>query len=482
MTTSPTLLWFRRDLRLADHRALLYAIELGQPIIPVYLHAEDDGGVWRDGAASQWWLHHALEDLASQLESLGSQLTIYSLESEDQLADFLIQLAEETGAKQIVWSRRYEPHFCQRDRQIKSSLTNAGILAKSFNNSLLYEPDEVKNKSGGHFKVFTPFWKSLKDQPPEKPLPSPVSLASLQPDYWPAGIAVSELNLLPSISWDAGFYKNWLASHQGAEASLKKSLSKAPNYQQTRDTPAIDGTSRLSPYLHFGQLSPRELWHSLNDRFGNDAAIVEGITRQLYWREFSAHTHYHFPHSTDRALKPEYDAFPWNYDEDIIKQWQKGETGYPIVDAGMRELWATGWMHNRVRMITASLLVKHLLQPWQEGARWFWDTLVDADLANNSMGWQWVAGCGADASPYFRIFNPIIQGKKFDPSGDYVRKWIPELAQLPNEYIHEPWTCPPLELISYGVQLDKDYPNPIIDHQKGRQQALDALAEFKSNR
>lgn len=473
MPNHPTIVWFRRDLRIDDNPAWNWAISKGQPIIALYIHAPDTEGTWRRGAASNWWLHHALLDLDAGLQKNDNRLTIRK--SKDPLAT-LQQIIHDTGASAVCWNRCYEPAFVERDTRIKQKLLSDGIETHSANGSLLLDPHSIKNKSGKPFQVFTPFWKHSKE------------LAVTQPQTLTGAIAapaiesedLDSLNLLPNIPWDKGMTGYWDPTRQGGLSLLQAAAKKSKSYNSQRDIPSIDGTSRLSPYLHFGQISPQEFFHTVRDHCPDKEKADQGILRQLYWREFSAHLLYHFPHTQSHALKPEYDIFPWSFNETYLRAWQRGETGFPIVDAGMRQLWQTGWMHNRVRMIAGSLLVKHLLQPWQEGAHWFWDTLVDADLANNTMGWQWVAGSGADASPYFRIFNPIIQGKKFDPDGQYVKTWIPELAKLSPDLIHTPWEATPLELANADITLGKDYPEPIISHEQGRQNALDAYADYKA--
>lgn len=494
MQLPPNIVWFRRDLRLQDNPAWNAAILHGGPILPVYIHCPEEEGSWRRGGASSWWLHHALADLEAQLKEHNIELTIIDrakASSPEPSLEALHELITHTGATAVFWNRCYDPAITQRDTKIKRSLTEASIQAESFNGSLLLDPLTIKNQSNKPFQVFTPFWKHCRQievSPPQTLTITDQEAFIIAEPYQPTSDPVStatlaELKLLPTIPWDQGLQDSWNPTRMGGIELLSQAEDKAPLYASTRDLPAQDGTSRLAPYLHFGQISPREFFHHI--RRTKDSTKVEkadtGILRQLYWREFSAHLLYHFPHSQDRALKSQYDSFPWDYDEDILRKWQLGQTGFPIVDAGMRQLWHTGWMHNRTRMIAGSLLVKHLLQPWQEGARWFWDTLCDADLANNSMGWQWLAGSGADASPYFRIFNPIIQGKKFDPTGDYVRKWCPELAKLPDNLIHTPWEATPIELRLASIDLGKDYPNPIIPHELGRKKALDAYEAYKNN-
>ena len=472
MASKPTIVWFRRDLRLEDNPAWNWAVKQGGPIIPLYIHAPQQEGVWQRGGASNWWLHHALKDLDAQLQEQGSHLIIRA--SKNPL-ETLLKLIDTHEVENISWNRCYEPSQVKHDTKTKKSLQDLGIETHSANGALLLDPHSIRNKSGKPFQVFTPFWKHCR----ALELSKPESLAGKSFASNVDSDSLDSLELLPTIPWDKTMSSFWEPTRKGALSLLKEAIQKSSHYETLRDIPSTDGTSRLSPYLHFGQISPQEFFHTVREHCPDREKADTGILRQLYWREFAAHLLYHFQHSQDLALKPEYDRFPWDFNEDYLRAWQRGQTGFPIVDAGMRQLWQTGWMHNRVRMIAGSLLVKHLLQPWQEGARWFWDTLVDADLGNNSMGWQWVAGSGADASPYFRIFNPIIQGKKFDPTGEYVKKWVPELSELSKDQIHTPWEVTPIELASAGVTLGKDYPHPIISHEDGRQAALDAYASYK---
>jgi len=481
-TTNLSLLWFRQDLRIADNPALAGAIESGNPVLPIYLHAPQEEGEWAPGGAARWWLHHALTDLGQQLGELGLHLLIRDASTEGSL-DTLRALIRETGATQVLWNRRYEPKIVRRDARIKRALRADGLRVASYNSGMLFEPSEIANKAGKPFQVFTPLWKHY--QTLEVPRPVKVDTKALRAPYKrPKGLRVEQLELLPTVPWDTGFRETWGSpDRQAVEHRLKGFIkSAAETYLDQRDFPAIEGTSQLSPWLHFGQIGPREAWHAMAQAKNHSPRFHSGVMRQLVWREFAHHLLYHFPATPTRPLRPEFDLFPWENDENLVRRWQAGETGYPIVDAGMRQLWQTGWMHNRVRMIAGSLLVKHLLQHWSEGARWFWDTLVDADLANNTMGWQWIGGCGADAAPYFRVFNPIIQGQKFDPDGSYVSRYLPELKNLPSSHIHRPWELGELDLAGFGVQLGKDYPAPIIDHRAGRQRALDAFAELKRRR
>lgn len=475
---SSTLLWFRQDLRLADNPALAAAIARGEPVVPVFLWAPEEESGWAPGEAACWWLHHALEDLDSQLRELGSRLVIRHANQRGSL-ETLRELAQETDAKALYWNRRYEPAAVQRDQKIKRAMKSAGLEVKSFNSGMLFEPQEIANKSGKPFQVFTPMWNHYQTREVPEVVDTP--LAELQnPKRWPHGIEIRHLELLPQIAWDRGFYEMWDPTRAAIVERLAEMRQdgRAKSYLQDRDTPALDGTSSLSPFLHVGQIGPREAWWML----GEGDAIDDGLRRQLGWRDFAHHLLFHFPQTPTKPLRAEFELFPWQEDAVALRRWQRGETGYPIVDAGMRQLWHTGWMHNRVRMIVGSLLVKHLLIHWTEGARWFWDTLADADLANNTLGWQWIGGCGADAAPYFRIFNPMSQGEKFDSDGAYVRHWIPELASLPDKFIHRPWELGELELAGFGVVLGKDYPHPVIGHAAGRARALAAFEKLKERR
>jgi len=452
---SPIILWFRRDLRLSDHPALNKALASGRPVIPLYIWAPDEEAPWAPGAATRSWLHHSLVALNDALRKRGSRLIVRSGDS----LTVLREVARETGADTIYWSRLYEPPILERDTRVKAALRKEGLTVHSFNSALLFEPWTVQNKSGAPFQVFTPFWKHcLTHAEPGEPIPAARTM--LGPPKWPASQPLEQLNLLPSIPWDRRFYDVWTPGEAGAMDQLGLfAESHMAAYDERRNFPAEPGTSRLSPHLHFGEVSPRQIWHEAQRAASSDtrAGMIKGsdtFLREVGWREFAHHLMYHFPHTPEKPLRAEFNAFPWLEDQRGLRAWQRGRTGYPIVDAGMRELWVTGWMHNRVRMIVASFLVKDLLIPWQDGARWFWDTLVDANLASNTLGWQWTAGCGADAAPYFRIFNPHLQSAKFDPDGAYVKKWVPE-ADTP------------------------DYPAPIVDHSEARDRALEALGRIK---
>lgn len=395
-------------------------------------------------------------------------------------AEVLRDLIRETVAEAVFWNRRYESAVIERDQVIKSALKAKAIDAQSFNSGLLFEPWSIETKSGTPYQVFTPFWNAcLASTPPARPLPSPKEIPA--PAAWPESLSLADLELEPTIDWADGIRKAWTPGTSGARQGLQRFLkTSASGYNETRDLPATTGTSRLSPHLRFGEISPRRIWHELTEWGADASRDPQPYLRQLAWREFAHHLLYHFPHTADRPLRLNFENFPWATNARNFGAWQQGRTGYPLVDAGMRELWTTGWMHNRVRMVVASFLVKDLLISWTEGARWFWDTLVDAELANNTFGWQWTAGCGADATPFFRIFNPVLQGKKFDPNGDYVRRWVPEIGLLPNRWIHSPWDAPADVLETAGVDLGKNYPHPIVDHAASRKLALDAYAAIRT--
>jgi deoxyribodipyrimidine photo-lyase len=469
-----SLVWLRRDLRLADQPALHAAAERGQPVIPVYIHAPEEEAPWQPGSASNWWLHHSLEHLASALATRGSRLILRQGPSLDSLR----QLVKETGADAVFWNRLYEPAVIRRDRDIKQALRAEGRAVSSFNAALLNEPWCVRSATGDPYKVFSPFWKACKRIGIDAPvLPQPTDL--MTPASWPESETLASLQLLPRIPWDEGLARSWSPGETGALQRLEAFLDDpVTRYGEMREIPAEPGTSRLSPHLHFGEISPRQIVRALHEA-GHDpeSGGAEHFVREVGWREFAHHLLFHFPHTCEEPLNPKFANFPWRESADDLRAWQQGRTGIPIVDAAMRELWQTGWMHNRSRMIVASLLTKNLRMHWLHGARWFWDTLVDADLASNTLGWQWAAGSGADAAPYFRIFNPVLQGRRFDPEGRYVRRYVPELERVPDSGIHAPWG-------HGGKPVDRrlrpDYPDPVVDLQQSRQAALDAFGELRS--
>ncbi len=471
-----TLVWFRQDLRLYDNPALFEAAQRG-PVIPVFILDEEGCGEWRPGGASRWWLHHSLRSLQQQFARKGTRLILRRGPALKVLQD----LVEKTGVTAIAWNRSYDPHSVVRDKAIKNYFLNKGLCVTSHNGALLTEPWEILTGQGTPYKVFTPYWRQASGQIDDStpyPVPDLETVASL-----PKSDDLGDWRLLPgNPDWSGGLAWRWTPGEQGAQRRFEAFLEKGlPYYATKRDRPDAEAISGLSAHLHFGEISVRDIWRKLRlfEDLSDTATSVTKFRSELGWREFGTYLLFHFPHLPERPFRPEFVNFPWRDDKEALRRWQKGQTGYPIVDAGMRELWHTGFMHNRVRMIVASFLTKHLLIPWQVGARWFWDTLVDADLANNSAGWQWVAGCGADASPYFRIFNPVMQGEKFDSDGRYVRRWVPEVGALPDKYVHAPWRAPREVLMEAGVVLGKTYPAPIVDHAAARERALAAYKSMK---
>ena len=465
-----TIVWFRQDLRLADNPALHAAAGQG-PVVPVYILDDETPGRWKPGGASRWWLHKSLEALATDLAKRGSRL-IFRRGKADRVIQGLVR---ETSATAVHWNRQYEPWAIARDTKIKDALKAKGVKVESFNAALLKEPWEVKTGGGGPFKVFTPFWRAASAAIEETdPLPAPKRLSS--PTSWPQSETLAVWGLLPARpNWAKGFEPLWTPGETGARKRLSAFIDNAlARYATGRDRPDQENTSRLSAHLHFGEIGPRQVWHALQiarqDRKAE--ANVDKFLSEIGWRDFSHHLLYHFPALPEQNFRPAFDTFPWRDDGRAFKAWTKGETGYPIVDAGMRELWATGTMHNRVRMIAASFLIKHLLIDWRQGADWFWDTLLDADLANNAASWQWVAGSGADAAPYFRIFNPVLQGEKFDPEGAYVKRWVHELTPCDTTFIHRPWESP--------NSRSFNYPAPVVDHNEARKRALAAFKTIKA--
>jgi len=477
----PIIVWFRQDLRIADNPALAQAAATGAPLVPVYVLDDETPGRWRLGGASRWWLHHALLALQENLAKLapGHAVEPRLVLRRGRADSVILALARELDAGAVHWNRCYEPFAIARDKALKAALAGAGIGAESFNASLLHEPWTIQTGAGGPFKIFTPFWNACqKALAHEPPVPAPKTLRPHRP--LPAGDRLEDWRLLPTRpDWAAGLRAAWKPGETAANCTIAAFLcTKAALYGTDRDRPDLPGTSRLSPHLHFGEIGPRQIAKEVS----GSSFSKKGLTpymNEIGWREFAHHLLYHFPALPEAPLRPEFACFPWRDDEAGLAAWQRGLTGYPVVDAAMRQLWQTGWMHNRMRMVAASFLVKHLLIPWQRGAAWFWDTLVDADLASNSASWQWVAGSGTDAAPYFRIFNPVAQGERYDPDGAYVRLYVPELAKLPSRYIHQPWVAPAGVLDEAGVRLGRDYPRPIVDHAAARARALAAFQSLK---
>ena len=462
--TAPVILWFRQDLRSTDHPALTAAAAAG-PVIPVYILDDETPGEWSWGGASLWWLHHSLASLSAQLP------IVLRRGRADQV---LQQLAMEAGASAIYFTRDYAPWSGDLEARIKHWCDGHGVSCHRYGGFLLHEPEAVGNSSGEYFKVYTPFSRACFAKGEPRTL-------KVKPDVncWTGEVTsdrLGEWNLLPNRpNWASGFDALWQPGETGALKLLSTFLEDAlANYADGRDLPGKSLTSRLSPHLHFGEISPVQVWHAVRGAMEKAGGTLdrsgEKFLKEILWREFAYHLLHHNPALPSAPFKPEFVKFPWRNDPGSLCKWQQGETGYPIVDAGMRELWATGIMHNRVRMIVASFLIKDLLIPWQDGERWFWDTLVDADIASNSASWQWVAGCGADAAPYFRVFNPVLQGEKFDPEGVYVRKWVPEIRQVSDDLVHRPWEAavPP-----------KNYAKPIVDHGNARERALAAFKKIK---
>tara|TARA_B100000614_G_scaffold261985_1_gene293540 strand:+ start:5569 stop:7101 length:1533 start_codon:yes stop_codon:yes gene_type:complete len=467
----PSIVWFRRDLRLDDNPALAAAASRGAPVLPIFILDPEE----EIGGASRWWLHGSLASLSENLGKLGLPLVLRRGVPESILS----AVAREIAAEAVFWNRCYEPRATARDKRLKSSLSDAGLEVHSFNGSLLAEPWEVKTGSGDPYKVFTPFWRALSQRSFDAPLAAPRKLDRVK-DI--ATDRLADWGLLPAKpDWAGGLRETWTPGEAGAHARLETFVERSMSeYPDARDLPDREGTSRLSPHLHWGDVSPRRIWQVVRDAEGGGGRAGDAFLRELAWRDFACHLLFNWPEIATGNWKREFDAFPWMSDEASFEAWRLGRTGYPIVDAGMRQLWQTGWMHNRVRMIAASFLIKHLMIDWREGAAWFEDTLVDADLAVNRASWQWVAGSGADAAPYFRIFNPVLQGEKFDGAGDYVRAFVPELSKLDARYIHKPWEAPPSNLEKAGIVLGDTYPAPIVDHARARARALAAFEEIRN--
>lgn len=477
---SRAVLWFRRDLRLTDNMALVHALADTAEVLPVFIWAPEEEELWAPGGAGKVWLHYSLESLLRSLQECGSTLCLRQGNSEEQLLD----VARSVGATHIYWNRLYDPALIERDKKIKDNLKREGFTVASFNSALLVEPWEIKTGGGGPYQVYTPFWKTVSRSYIERELHSAPSLIR-SPRTIVKSSQLTDFQLLPEVHWDRGIKESWNIGEHAALKQLKNfETGSLAEYTETRNLPGTAGTSRLSPHLHFGEIGPAQIWTIIKaarqqQKSAAALASLETFLKEIVWREFAHHLLFHFPQTTSEPLREKFKTFPWEENPGNFTAWTKGQTGYPIVDAGMRELWHTGWMHNRVRMIVASFLVKHLLIPWQKGAAWFWDTLVDADLASNTLGWQWTAGCGADAAPYFRVFNPILQGEKFDGAGGYVRRWVPEIAALPDRWLHRPWEAPEDELVRASIKIGVTYPLPIVDHGEARERALDAYEEIR---
>lgn len=468
---NPVIVWFRRDLRLADNPALRAAMASEKPLILLYIDETNKGRAL--GGAAEVWLHHSLTSLSEAIESKGGRLILRRGEA----AKILDNIIEETGADEVHWNRRYEGWARDIDAAIKTDLKDRGLTVESHKANLITEPWEVETKSGGYYKVFTPFWRFAKASfTVDEDLLTPHNLECYSGDLGSDDLAAWDL-LPSSPDWGAKMMDHHRPGEAGAMERLNSFLAgPVENYAEQRDRPDDEtGTSKLSPHLAFGEISPRQIWNATKENnYTSDKFLTE-----IGWREFSYTLLFYNPDLASKNYKSEYDQFPWDSDAAKVEAWRHGQTGYPFVDAGMRQLWQTGWQHNRVRMVCASFLIKHLLTDWRVGEDWYWDTLLEADPASNAASWQWVAGSGADAAPYFRIFNPFSQGEKFDKNGDYVRKYVPELAKLPKKYIHQPWIAPTHVLAQAGVKLGETYPKPIVDHKEAREKAL---AGYKKSR
>lgn len=455
-----SIVWFRgHDLRLIDNEALCAAAARG-PVVPVYVHAPEEEGEWPLGGAARWWLHHSLSSLDEDLQRLGGRLIVCS----GATVPTLLALAQAVGATAVYAQRRTEPAAAQIEVDVASNLGQAGIEMHLSQQHTLVTLGSLRTGQGGPYRVFTPFWKAMRAQgEPPDPIAPPSSLRL----HDVTSERIEDLGLLDTVDWAAGLRQAWSPGEAGAAQQLLRFCQRAGDYDEHRDRPDMDGTSSLSPHLRFGEISPRQAWHAVRAAAGTDA---EPWLRQLAWRDFGHHLLHHFPHTTTLPLRDEFNRFPWLQDDGALRDWQQGRTGFPLVDAGMRQLWTCGWMHNRVRMVVASFLVKDLMIGWQQGARWFWDTLVDADLANNTLGWQWTAGCGADAAPYFRVFNPVSQSMRFDPHAQYIRRWVPELQSASATDAHRPWEMP---------LINPAYPPPMVDHAQARERALSAYQTMR---
>ncbi|MBM3607155.1 MAG: deoxyribodipyrimidine photo-lyase [Alphaproteobacteria bacterium] len=492
MSLSPSIVWFRDDLRIAGQPALHAAVLRGAPLLCVYIRHDGLAGTRALGGASRWWLHHSLSALAGAMSRIGAELHLLAGDPRELLP----ALAAASGASHVFWTRRYGGAEIAIDSSVKQQLAAQGVEASSFNGQLLREPWEVKSKAGEPLKVFTPYWRaSLALGEPAPPATAPQKLAGASwPARAPARAQLTDWAFLPQKpDWAAGLRETFTPGEAGARQRLAHFIDHGlPRYGQERDFAGENVTSLLAPHLRFGEISPQQIWHAV--RHGEaagraDSRSVAKFFSELGWREFSSMLLFNNPQLARKNFNPRFDAFPWEQADPTsraasraasLAAWRQGRTGYPMVDAGMRELWRTGYMHNRVRMIAASFLIKHLMIDWREGEEWFWDTLCDADPANNAASWQWVAGSGADAAPYFRIFNPVLQGAKFDPDGRYVRRWIPELAKLDTKFIHAPWQAPQAELAKAGIRLGETYPRPIVEHAAARERALAAFATIRA--
>lgn len=475
MSEQPIIVWLKRDLRIDDNPCLLRAAESGAPVVPVFIWAPHEEAPWEPGAASRWWLHHSLLAFEKQLNSLGLRLILRKGNSFDVLQEMITA----TSAQAVFCNASLEPATRRRDQALADKLS---VPLRIFPGNLLTDPVRILSKTGNPYQVFTPYWTSWSaGEVVREPVDAPSHMVPVK--KWPRSEAIEDLDLLPHLNWAGGIEAAWKPGEDSAQKQLDYFVDEiVSGYDTSRDILGEDGVSQLSPYLHFGEISVRRVWHTVRAsrkrNATNDGALA--FLKELGWREFAHYCLCHFPTIAEQPMRKEFARFPWRTDTHSLRLWQKGRTGFPLIDAAMRQLWTTGWMHNRARMAVASFLCKDLMISWQDGARWFWDTLVDADLANNTLGWQWSAGCGPDAAPYFRIFNPVLQSKRFDPRGKYIRRWVPELAGLDDRSIHDPAHAPPLVRQAAGVELGETYPHPIVEHDQARRRALAALAQIKT--
>ncbi|KQT48955.1 deoxyribodipyrimidine photolyase [Aureimonas sp. Leaf454] len=466
----PIVVWLRDDLRLDDNPALAHAAETGQPVIPVFV-LEEGGGGRPLGGAHRWWLHHSLEAFRASLRDLGSDLVLKRGDPRTIVPD----LVRETGAASLFYNRRYHRPAVETDDAVATALGT--IAVESFQANILHDPAAVKTKTGGFYKVYTPFMKTLRGNgEPRDPIDPPASLVAPKGGL-PASDDLAAWSLLPTRpDWSGGIARDWQPGEAVARSRFEDFCqSSLRGYDESREIPAEDGTTRMSPRLRFGEVSPYRLWHLAEEAARHNRVppkAIETFRRELIWRDFNYHVLHHVGAIDRDNINPRFDGFEWQGTKSQLRAWQRGRTGYPIVDAAMRQLWQTGWMHNRMRMIVGSFLTKDLLIDWREGEHWFWDTLVDGDIASNTAQWQWIAGSGADAQPFFRIFNPITQGQKFDARGAYIRRYLPELAELSDKDIHTPWLAGSAALRKAGITLGETYPKPIVDHGEARERAL----------
>jgi deoxyribodipyrimidine photo-lyase len=477
VVAEPVIVWLRDDLRLADNPALRAAADDGRPVLCLYVHDQASPNLRRPGAAARWWLAQSLRALDRELRQRGTGLVLRA----GAAGDVVPQVAAEAGAAAVHWNQRYDRAGSRVDAAVEHRLAATGTRVRASRSSLLHEPDRLRTSAGRPFSVFTPFWRRLSRQSPPLPLPAPARLSAAPPyrsddlDTW---------KLEPTApDWAGGLRAAWSPGELGARDRAAQFVDeRLAGYAIGRDRPDLDDTSHLSPHLRFGEISPAQVWHAAaaaaERQPGPSPADIDKFLSELAWREFCHHLLHHHPDLHESNVQPRFDAFEWRDDEAGLAAWRHGRTGYPLVDAGMRQLWTTGWMHNRVRMVAASFLVKHLMVHWRHGEAWFWDTLVDADPASNPAGWQWVAGSGADAAPFFRVFNPVVQSQKFDPQGTYIRRWVPEIAGLSDRDIHAPWASSPTALEAAGVRLERTYPRPIVDHAAARARALAAYSRL----